>query len=140
MNTDHFSYDTSSGKMAVFFSNTKDSLGVIHTNSIWESKKKQLVLIIETNQMISDDIEVMLYDNRITIEAPIVLSYDNPLNRDNQGQHKRINIDGELTVIGFYTTKLKPDYKYTYISSKTIDSNLIKVILEYKDLIKSCDN
>ncbi len=140
MHTNHFSYDTSSGKMAVFFSTTKDSLGVVHTNSVWDSKKRHLVLIIETSQMITDEIEVLLNENRMTIEVPLVLSHDNPIRTDKKGQHKRIDIEGGLTDIGFYTTVLKPDYKYTHISSEAIDSNLIKVILEYKPLIKSSNN
>ncbi len=140
MHTNHFSYDTSSGKMAVFFSTTKDSLGVVHTNSVWDSKKRHLVLIIETSQMITDEIEVLLNENRMTIEVPLILSHENHFRTHKMGQHKRIDIEGGLTVIGFYTTILKPDYKYTHISSEAIDSNLIKVILEYKPLIKSSNN
>ena len=126
--------------MAAHFSTTKDSLGVVHTDSIWVSERKHLVIMVETSQMITDEIEVLLKDNRMTIETPLVSSYDKPFRMHKVGQESRIDIEDGLTVIGFSTIGLKPGYKYTHISSKAIDSNLIKVILEYKPLVRNSSN
>ena len=134
MNINHLSYHTSSGKMAAHFSTTKESLGVVHTNSIWISLKRHLVLIVETNQMIRGEIEVLLNDDTMTIEAPLLSSYDKPLRKHKAVQESRTDVEDGLTVIGLSTIRLKPGYEYTHISSEAIDSNLIKVILEYKVL------
>jgi len=134
MNIDHLSYHTSSGKMAAHFSTTKESLGVVHTDSIWISLKRHLVLIVETNQMISGEIEVLLKDDTLIIEAPLLLSYDTPLKKLKPVLESRTDVEDGPTVTGLSTIRLKPGYEYTHISSEAIDSNLIKVTLEYKSL------
>ncbi len=134
MNINHFSYDTSSGKMAAHFSTTKESLGVVHTDSIWISLKRHLVLIVETNQMITGEIEVLLNDDTMTIEAPLLSSNDKPFGMHKGVQESRTDVEDGLTAIGLSAIRLKPGYEYTHISSEVIDSNLIKVILEYKAL------
>ena len=134
MNIDHLSYHTSSGKMAAHFSTTKESLGVVHTDSIWISMKRHLVLIVETNQMIAGEIEVLLKDDRMTIEAPLVSSSDTPLRKHKAVQESLTVVEDGLKVIGHSTIRLKPGYEYTHLSSEVIDSNLIKVTLEYKAL------
>ena len=88
------------------------------------------MLIVETNQMIRGEIEVLLNDDTMTIEAPLLSSYDKPLRKHKAVQESRTDVEDGLTVIGLSTIRLKPGYEYTHISSEAIDSNLIKVILE----------
>lgn len=118
MNRNHLSYDTSSGKMSAHFSTTKESFGIVRTSSMWDKNRRHLVLIAETTQMITDEIEVQLEDDRMTIEAPLVSA----------------EIEDGLKVIGFSSLRLKPGYKYTHVSSEAIDSNLIKVTLGYQNI------
>ncbi len=136
MNIEHLSYHTSSGKMAAHFSTTKESLGIVHTDSIWISMKKHLVLIVETSQMIGGEIEVQLKDDTMSIEAPLLSSSDTPLNKLKAVQESRTDMEDVTRVIGHATIRLKPGYNYTHISSEAIDSKLIKVTLEYRALSK----
>lgn len=134
MHTSHLSYHTSSGKMAAHFSTTKESLGVVHTDSIWISMRRHLVFIVETQQMIGGEIEVRLKDDTMIIEAPLLSSHEISLKKKKAIQERLTDVVDGPTVIGLSTIRLKPGYEYTYISSKAIDSNMIKVTLAYKVL------
>ncbi len=132
MNRNHFSYQASSEKMRSQFLTPRDSLGIVHTDSLWDNNRKQIVYIIKTGQMVTREIEVSLKGNMMILEAPLVASYDKPFRTHKVGKELRNEVEEGLTVIGFSEFKLKPGYHYTVMSSQVINPNLIKVILGFR--------
>ncbi len=132
MNRNHISYRAFSEKMRPQFLTSRNSLGILHTESYWDKNREQIVYIIKTNQMVSSEIDVLLKGNVMTLEAPLVSSYDKPFRTHRQGKEHRNEVEEGLTVIGFSEFKLKPGYQYTILSSQVINPNLIKVVLGFR--------
>lgn len=132
MNRNHISYRASAERMRPQFLSTRNSIGIVQTESLWDKNRKQIVIIIKTNQMVSREVNIMLKGNSMTLEAPLVSSYDKPFRTHKVGKENRNEIEEGFTIIGFSEFKLKPGYQYSLISSQVINPNLIKVILGFK--------
>ena len=128
----HYSYQASSERMSSGPSTSRDSLSIIHTESIWDKQNRQIVLLVETRQKVTNEIDVQLRENRMILEAPLVSSYVKPLRTHKIEKENRSEFEDGLTVIGFSEIKLKSGYFYTLISSQLVDTNLIKVILGFR--------
>ena len=63
----HLTYKYSSEPLRHQFSNSGNSLGIGNTNFIWDKKKSQLILIMETSQMISKEIRDEFEDGFMVI-------------------------------------------------------------------------
>ena len=128
----HNTYSSSSYQLRQQISKSSNSLGIGNTNFIWDRKKHQLVLIIETSQMVSSDINAILKGNRLILEAPLISSYNKPFRTHLIDKENCDEIEEGLTIIGFTEVRMKSGYKYQLISCQVIDSRLIKVILGFK--------
>ncbi|MFH0758887.1 MAG: hypothetical protein V2B15_16480 [Bacteroidota bacterium] len=132
MYRNHFASSLSSEKARHHFSTSGNTLGIRNTNFIWDRKRQQLVLIIETDQMISQDMNVLLKDDRIILEAPVVTSINKPIRAHLVGQKNSDDYEEDLVVIGFSEVKLKPGYLYHLISRQAVNPKMLKVILGIK--------
>jgi len=131
MYKNHFNYEPSSEQLSHQFSGSGNAMGIGNTNFIWDQKKKQLILIMETYQMVDKDIRAFLKGNSLFLEAPLFSSYSKPIRTHHMGQKGREEFEDELTLIGVSEIKLKHGYKYHLISCQAIDSTMIKVILGF---------
>ena len=107
----HYTYRSSSEQLRQHISNSSNSLGIGNTNFIWDQKKHQLVLIIETNQMVSRDINATLKGNRLILEAPLISSYNKPFRTHLIDKENSDEIEEGLMIIGFTEVRMKSGYK-----------------------------
>jgi len=125
------SYRTASGEMSPQFLTSRNSLDIVNTESLWDKIRKQIVYLIKTNQMITGEIEIGLKDELMSLEAPLMSSYNQPFRTHKVGKESQTDIEEGITVIGFSELRLKPGYQYSLISSQVINPNLIKVVLGF---------
>ena len=131
MYKNHFKYEPSSEQLSHQFSGLTNALGIGNTNFKWDQKKNQLILIIETHQMVDRDIRAFLKGSSLFLEAPLLSSYNRPFRTHHMGQKNREEFEEGLTLIGFSEIKLKQGYQYHLVSCQAIDSKMIKVILGF---------
>jgi len=91
-----------------------------------------LILIMETSQLVSRDINAILKGNRLILEAPLISSYNKPFRTHLIDKVNSNEIDDGLMLIGFTEVTLKSGYRYQLISCQVIDSRLIKVTLGFR--------
>ncbi len=131
MYKNHVIHKPSSEQLRHQLSRSGNSLGIGNLTFIWDQKRKQLVLIMDTDQMISREIKTLLKGNRLILEAPLLSNYNKPFRTHLLGQETRDEFEEGLTVIGFSEVKLKYGYHYHLISCQVIEPNMIKVILGF---------
>lgn len=122
MNKSQISYRSSASRVRTQLFTSGNALGILHTESLWDKNRKQIVYIIKTKQMVHGDINVLLEDQQMTLEAHM----------DSSGKKNRNETEEGLTLAGFSEFRLKPGYQYALLSSQVINPNLIKVVLGFK--------
>lgn len=127
----HLRYEPSSEQLSHQFSGSGNSLGIGNTNFIWDQKKGQLDLIMETHQMVDKDIRAFLKGNSLFLEAPLLFSYNKPFRTHHMGRETRKDFEEELTMIGVSEIKLKQGYTYHLLLCQAIDWKVIKVTLGF---------
>ena len=127
----HLKYEPSSEQLSHQFLGSGNTLGIGNTNFIWDQKKGQLILIMETDQMVDKDIRAFLKGNSLFLEAPLLSSYSKPIRTHHMGRNKGKEFEEELTLIGVSEIKLKHGYQYHLVSCQAIDWKMIKVILGF---------
>lgn len=113
------------------FLQTENSLGIGNLTFIWDQDKNQLVLMMDTNQMIGSDIKALLKGNRLILEAPLISSYNKPFRTHLLGHEFRDEFEEGFSVIAFSEVKLKYGYTYHLVSCQAIDPKMIKVVLGF---------
>jgi len=134
MHRNQFEYRASSRRMKSQFSTLNNSLGIVHTESIWNLKNSHLVLIIETDKMLDKEIDARLKGNRLILEAPLILSYEMPYRTHLIGQELRKEIEFGSGEIGISEIEMKPGYQYSLITCQVVEPKLIKVIFEFRSM------
>lgn len=131
MYRNHITYKPSSEQLRHQFLKSGNSLGIGNLTFIWDQKKKQVVLLMDTNQLINNEIKALLKGNSLILEAPRISSYNKPFRTHLMGPEFRDEFEEGFTVIGFSEVKLKYGYHYHLISCQAIDPNIIKVVLGF---------
>jgi len=131
MHRNHVIYQPSSEKLKHQFLQSENSLGIGNLSFIRDQKKQQLVLMMNTNQVINDEIRACLKGNRLLLEAPLISSYNKPFRTHLIGKENSDEFEEGLTLIGFSEVKLKYGYRYRLLSCQAIEPNLIKVVLGF---------
>ena len=131
MNGNHIIYQPFSEKLRHQFLKSENSLGIGNLTLIWDQDKKQLVLIMDTNQVINSEIRAYLKGNSLILEAPFISSYNKPFRTHLIGKENRDEFEDGFTVIGFSEVKLKYGYQYHLISCQAIEPKMIKVVLGF---------
>jgi hypothetical protein len=134
MNRNHQIYRRSSESLFYQFSISRNPLRVGIVNFIWDHHRRQLILIMESEQSFSREVTPLLKDNTLILEAPLVPTYEKPVRSHLIGRQAQDDLENGTADIGFSEIKLKPGYQYTIISSEVMDSRLFKVILGYRVL------
>ncbi len=136
----YYTYSASSDHLKQQISKSSNPLGIGNTNFIWDHKKHQLVLIIETSQMVSRKINAILKGNRLILEAPLISSFNKPFRTHLIDKEYRDEIEYGLMQIGFAEVILKSRYKYHLITCQSIDSRLIKVVLGFRHMERNSNS
>jgi len=136
----HYTIRSSSEQLRQQISKSSNPLGIGNTHFIWNREKHQLILIMETSQLVSRDINAILKGNRLILEAPLISSYSKPFRTHLIDKLNSDEIDDGLMLIGFTEVTLKSGYKYQLISCQVIDSRLIKVTLGFRPWGRNYNN
>jgi len=131
MYQNNIEYNSNSHALKQHSINSDNNLGIRNTSFVWDRKRQRLILLLETSQMVSREINAIVKGNRLILEAPLLSSYNKPFRTHLIGREIKNEFDEGLTEIGFSELKLKLGYHYNLVSCQTIDSKLIKVILGY---------
>jgi hypothetical protein len=131
MHRNHATYKPSSRLLKPPFPGKGNSLGIVNTNFLWDHKRKQLILTMESSQLIDNDLNVFIKGHSLLLEAPLQFSYNRPLRMHHIGQKFTQDYGDGLSLIGFSEIELKSTYTYRLISYQVFDSNMIEVILGY---------
>ncbi len=131
MYKNHVTNTSHSEQLSHQFSRSGNSLGIGNLTFIWDQQKKQVVLIMDTDQMIGREVKALLEGNRLILEAPLISSYNKPFRTHLLGWESREEFEEGFTVIGFSEVKLKYGYQYHLISCQAVGPKMIKVILGF---------
>lgn len=140
MYKNHLTYRTSSEPLNYRISRSRNPLGIGKTNFIWDRQRQQLVLILESNQMFSQEAKAFLRENRLILEAPLISSFDKPFRTHLIERKVREEFEMGIMETGIAEVMLKPGYQYSLLSFQVIDPSLIKVILGYRPLGRNNHN
>lgn len=124
-------YKPTSEQLNHQFLQKENSLGIGNLTFIWDLDKNQLVLIMDTSEMISSDVKAFLKGSSLVLEAPLNTPYNKPFRTHLLGQEFRDDYAEGFTLIAFSEVKLKYGYKYHLISCQAIDPKMIKVVLGF---------
>lgn len=127
----HNTYKPSPGVYKDHLLKPAESPGIGKPHFIWDRKRKQLIVIMETRPLAGRDLSVTLKGYTLMLEAPIISSYNKPLRMHLIEQEIRNELEEGLTVMGKSEFNLDHGYHYHLISFHAIDPELIKIVLGY---------
>jgi len=118
-------------------------LGIQRIDRIYDKKRNQLILMVNSHEMLDAEVNAFLKGYNLLLEASYLLNYSRPFRVHLMDNGVFDNDENDVSVIGFSEIKLKPGYRYTVMSCQLLNPRLIKVILKYtptfirKDYIKN---
>jgi hypothetical protein len=108
---------------------THNSLGIKKIDRIYDKNRNQLILMVNTHEMLDRELNTFLKHNNLILEAPIQMDYNRPFRTHLAGDDLRPDGGIDISLIGFAEIKLKPGYHYTVMSCQLINPTLVKIIL-----------
>jgi len=140
MNT-HTSYETK------FFDSkfchvikSRNNLAIDRIDYIKDSQRDRLVIFLESEYLIDREVNAIIQDNNLIIEAPRSLDFDKPFKTHLMDKETLSETDRGLLDIGFSEVQLNRGYKYSVISCQMINPRLLKVILNFHPVRKNQKN
>ncbi len=127
MYKNHQVYQTSTKQLFYQIPGSLHSQGIGKVNVVWDHQRKQVVLLVESDQMFSDEVKPLLNGNILILNAPIRSEAERPLRMHLLDRTSREEIES-----GFSEVNLKPGYNYSIADCTLITPNLLKVILQYR--------
>ena len=100
------------------FLTSGNSLGIIQSNYFWDLEMSHLTLLIETDQMLNDEIDAKVKGNMLRLE---------------------VQLDTGPALITF-EVELKSGFQYSILSCKAENPRQIKIIFEYRSHISNYYN
>lgn len=110
-------------------------MGVGKVKYIWDHQRKQLVLLVESDQMFNNELRPMVNGNRLILSSPFVSAMDKPLRTHLIDRELREELETGIADLGFSEVQLKTGYSYVIDSCNILDPYLLKVILRYRPAI-----
>jgi hypothetical protein len=110
-------------------------MGVGKVKYIWDNQKKQLVLLVESDQMFSNEIRPLVYGNRLVLSSPFISVMDKPMRTHLLDRELREELETGIVDPGFTEVQLKTGNNYFVESCDILDPYLLKVILRYSPTI-----
>ena len=96
----HHTYSSYNEQFRQQISISSNPLGIGNANFIWDQKKQQPVLIMETHQMVGREIKAILKGNRLILEAPFISSYTKPFRTHLIDKANKAEIEDGLMLWG----------------------------------------
>ena len=118
-----------SEKMTDLSKRTSNNLGIKKIDRVYDKYKDQLILMVNTREMLGREVNAFLKGNNLILEAPFQLDYNKPYRKHLIGKDLLYESEIDVSLIGFSKIKLKPGYHYTVLSCQLINPTLVKIIL-----------
>lgn len=116
----HLTYNGASEPFNYQVSKTKNPLGIVEVNFIWDQYKKHLNIIMKSDQSFIREINTSIKGHSLVLTE----------------QQTGVGMEVEPMKFLFSDVELKTGYEYIIISSEIIDPSLFKVTLAYKSVTK----
>jgi hypothetical protein len=113
-------------------SDSTNSLGFGNVTFHRDPAKRQLILNIETQRVISHEVKAALKGNTLLFEAPLLISCNKPFRTHLIEPETREEYEDGFTITGYSQVRLNHGYKYRLISCRIMNSKKIRVVLDYK--------
>lgn len=111
---------------------SQNHLRIRKVKKINEKVKEQLILLVDTDEIIDNQVNAFIKGNILILEAPYQLYDSKPLRTHLLDREKDGDLEEEVSVIGFSQIQLKKGFHYEVQSCQLINPGLVKVILRYK--------
>jgi hypothetical protein len=119
---------------------SQNHLEIGRIDYINDKQRKQLILIMDSNQSLGREVNVILKGCNLILEATCEQDYDMPFRTHLIERKVVVDYENEDPDIGFSEIKLNPGYNYNVLSSQVINPGSIKVVLQYRYLKKNKNN
>ena len=129
MNMNHYMRHSISDQVSDLSKRNNNNLGIRKIDRIYDKYRDQLILMVNTREMLGREVNAFLKGNDLIMEAPFQLDYNKPYRRHLIGKDILYESEIDVSLIGFARIKLKPGYHYTVLSCQLINPNLVKIIL-----------
>lgn len=117
----HLTYNGASEPFNYQVSKTKNPLGIVEVNFIWDQHKKQLNIIMKSDRSFKKELGASIKGNSLVLTE----------------KQTGIGMEVEPMKFLFSDVELKIGYEYDIISSEIIDPSLFKVTLAYKSVMNN---
>lgn len=111
---------------------SKKSPGIGKRNFIWDRPRHQLILIMESDQAFTQDIQALIENNMLILETPLIQQVGKPMRTHKVGHDALDEFENGFPDTRLAEMKLKSGYQYSLISCQVINDSLLKVILRYR--------
>jgi hypothetical protein len=107
----------------------RNNLGINKLTFIRDKFKNLLIILVESDIMMSRDVYVFLKENILVIEAPLLVDLQRPYRTHLIEKENLDEFNRETNSIGFSEIKLFKKYIYNIISFNMIKPGLLKIVL-----------
>lgn len=114
-----------------------NTLNIERIEYIRNPSNKQLIMLVETSEMLSRDINITVNGSRLIIEAMKDLGYNKPLYMYRMDQDGISEFETGGMQVAFGEIELKGHHQYTVTSFDLVNPNLMKIILSYDSNVKN---
>lgn len=108
-----------------------NSLNIERIEYIRNPSNKQLIMLVETSEMLSRDINITVNGSRLIIEAMKDLGYNKPLYMYQMDKDGISEFETGGMQVAFGEIELKGHHQYMVTGFDVINPNLMKIILSY---------
>lgn len=114
-----------------------NTLNIERIEYIRNPSNKQLIMLVETSEMLSRDINITVNGSRLIIEAMKDLGYNKPLYMYQMDKDGISEFETGGMQVAFGEIELKGHHQYTVTGFDVINPNLMKIILSYDPNVKN---
>jgi hypothetical protein len=107
----------------------RNHLGINRLTFIRDKFKDQLMILAESEQMISKEVYVFLKENILVIEAPLKVDLERPYRTHLIGKKNLDEFNREDPDINFTEVRLSKKYYYNIKSFEIIKPGLLRILL-----------
>ncbi len=107
----------------------RNHLGINRLSFIRDKFKDQLMILAESEQMISKEVYVFLKGNILVIEAPLKVDLEKPYRTHLIGGRSLDDFNREESSINFTEVRLSKKYHYNIKSFDLIKPGLLRILL-----------
>ena len=101
-----------------------------------DTAHKNLIVLIESDMGLTQDVNISVHGNKLTVEAIQDLSYDRPYRTHLIQKELLDEFENGGLEIGFSEVMLDSGYNYDLLTYQVIGPGLLKVILSYSRILK----